>query len=178
MGPRQLVHRSFLVVWWRECSKNGYSNQRLPEMVTTKWLPQNGYQKMVLTLVTILSGFWITCCTNSRGQWVCNGHVQPPAPFLPQDVQAVHCTLRGDALWFGVKAGACDKVPWQKGWLGFWWVTWVGHVWEHEINHEISGATWVSDKPKCDLGLSRNKRVIEGPRKTMRKCGYLNNGME
>lgn len=26
------------------------------------------------------------------------------------DVQAVHCTLRGDALWFGVKAGACDKV--------------------------------------------------------------------
>lgn len=26
------------------------------------------------------------------------------------DVQAVHCTLRGDALWFGVKAGACDQV--------------------------------------------------------------------
>lgn len=26
------------------------------------------------------------------------------------DVQVVHCTLRGDALWFGVKAGACDKV--------------------------------------------------------------------
>ena len=43
-----------------------------------------------------------------------NGHVQPPAPFLPQDVQAVHCTLRGDALWFVVKAGACDKVPYRE----------------------------------------------------------------
>jgi len=100
----------FIVVFW------WFDDVNVQKMVIVtngyqKWLPQNGYQKMVLTLVTILSGFWITCCTNSRGQWVCNGHVQPPAPFLPQDVQAVHCTLRGDALWFGVKAGACDKVP-------------------------------------------------------------------
>lgn len=27
-----------------------------------------------------------------------------------QEIQASHCVLRGDALWFGVKANACDQV--------------------------------------------------------------------